>query len=87
LKPTTNSKGICMKTIFRILALALPTKSVDTLIAILGDFAKQLKAAEDQQRAKAADLRFEASVKLTEAGDADAKADLAARVAGNLFAN
>ena len=67
-----------------IVALLLPTKSVDGFVSILTTIAQRLAAAEAAQSARASSLIAQAQMLHEEAAAASAEAGRAARVRANL---
>ncbi len=73
-----------MNIIFALLALMLPTNSVDAIVSFLDKLAKRLAAAEAAQTVRASALRSRASDMLVEADAADAEGQRAGRVRAKL---
>ncbi|MEJ8630605.1 hypothetical protein P0F65_13555 [Sphingomonas sp. I4] len=73
-----------MNIIFYLLALMLPTNSVDAIVSVLDKLAKRLATAEAAQAARAAALRSRAAEMLVQADDADAEGERASRVRARL---
>ncbi|MEK9211375.1 hypothetical protein [Sphingomonas sp. 2378] len=71
-----------MKFIVALLAIMLPTKTVDGIVSFLGQLAEQLTAAEEVQASRAATLRSQADILL--AKEADAEGERARRVRAKL---
>lgn len=73
-----------MEFVFKILAWALPTKNVETVVASLGKFIDKLLEAEAEQNR----IRYEAQARIRELTEvsnaAKADAERAARVAEKL---
>lgn len=69
-----------MKFIVALLALLLPTNTVDGIVSFLAKLAEQLAAAEEAQNARAASLRSQAAAIMIEAEAAEAEGERAKRV-------